>query len=66
MSDLNPKSEIRNPKLYDLLCCPACDDRPKVELKGDKLVCNRCGRAYPIRDGIPVMLIDEAIPAGNT
>ena len=49
-----------NNKLLDILACPACDDRPPVELKGDKLVCAKCHRAYPIRDNIPIMLVDEA------
>ena len=47
-------------ELLEMLRCPACDDRPKVELRGDRLVCDRCRRAYPIRDGIPVMLVDQA------
>ena len=47
-------------KLLEILACPACDDRPPVKLKGEKLVCEKCKRAYPIRDGIPVMLIEEA------
>lgn len=46
--------------LADILCCPACDDRPKVELDGDRLICKACGRAYPIRDGRPIMLVEEA------
>lgn len=45
-------------ELLEILACPAC--REPVELAGDKLVCKGCGRRYPIRDGIPVMLIDEA------
>mgnify|MGYP001290738526 CR=1 FL=1 len=47
-------------KLLEILACPACDSRPPVELKGERIVCTECGRAYPIRDGIPVMLVDEA------
>jgi uncharacterized protein YbaR (Trm112 family) len=31
-----------------------------VELKENKIVCKKCGKKYPVRDGIPVMLIDEA------
>lgn len=52
--------------LVDILCCPACEDRPKVEPKGEKLVCVKCGRAYPVRDGIPVMLVEEAEASGET
>ena len=48
-------------KLLEILACPACDDRPQVKLKGEKLVCEKCRRAYPIRDGIPVMLVEEAV-----
>lgn len=46
--------------LLEILVCPAC--RAKVELKADgsALKCVECKRAYPIRDNIPVMLIDEA------
>ena len=46
--------------LLDILACPAC--KAKVELKADGsgLKCVECHRLYPIRDDIPVMLIDEA------
>ncbi len=46
--------------LLDILACPAC--KAKVELKADGsgLKCVECRRVYPIRDDIPVMLIDEA------
>jgi uncharacterized protein len=47
--------------LLEILACPAC--KAKVELKpdGNALKCVECKRVYPIRDDIPVMLIDEAI-----
>ncbi|OLD26246.1 MAG: hypothetical protein AUJ04_06235 [Acidobacteria bacterium 13_1_40CM_3_55_6] len=47
-------------QLLEILVCPAC--RAKVELKpdGSGLKCVECKRVYPIRDDIPVMLIDEA------
>ena len=47
-------------ELLEILACPACKER--VELKGDWIVCQNssCGLQYPVRDGIPVMLIDEA------
>ena len=44
--------------LLDILVCPV--DHAKVSLEGEELVCAECGRAYPVRDGIPVMLVDEA------
>ena len=45
-------------ELLDILACPAC--KADVELKNDKIVCIKCGRKYPIKDGIPIMLIEEA------
>ena len=47
-------------ELLEILICPAC--RAKVEMKPDRsgLRCVSCHRLYPIRDEIPVMLIDEA------
>lgn len=46
--------------LLEILACPAC--KAKVQLKADEsgLKCEECKRVYPIRDEIPVMLIDEA------
>ena len=45
-------------ELLDILACPLC--KADVKLEGEKIVCTKCGRRYPIRDGIPVMLIEEA------
>lgn len=45
-------------ELLDILVCPV--DKAKLHLEGNRLVCEECGRAYPVRDGIPVMLVDEA------
>ncbi len=47
-----------DPKLLEILACPAC--KTEVKLEGERLICVQCGRRYPIREGIPVMLIDEA------
>ncbi|MCG8408065.1 MAG: hypothetical protein MI923_22935 [Phycisphaerales bacterium] len=55
-------------ELLDILVCPSC--KKPVELKdpdpGDtaqaRLVCAGCGRRYPVKDDIPIMLIDEADP----
>ncbi len=45
-------------ELLDILVCPV--DKSKVKLEGDRLVCTECGRRYPVRDGIPIMLEEEA------
>ena len=52
-----------DPKLLELLVCPAC--KQPVREEGERLVCVQCGRRYPIREGIPVMLIEEAEPANQ-
>jgi uncharacterized protein len=46
--------------LLDMLACPIC--KTPVKLTEDKtgLQCQTCRRVYPIRDGIPVMLVEEA------
>jgi uncharacterized protein YbaR (Trm112 family) len=53
-----------SPELLDILVCPA--DKAKVELTADRsgLKCTECGRVYPIREDIPVMLIEEATIEG--
>ncbi|GBC82245.1 hypothetical protein HRbin10_01367 [bacterium HR10] len=54
------------PELLEILACPACvremNERAKVRLTADGqgLQCPICRRVYPIREGIPVMLIEEA------
>lgn len=49
--------------LLAILVCPV--DHAKVQPEGDFLVCAECGRAYPVRDGIPVMLVEEAEQRGT-
>jgi uncharacterized protein YbaR (Trm112 family) len=46
-------------ELLAILACPL--DKHAVTRQGNYLVCGECQRHYPIRDGIPVMLIDEAL-----
>ncbi len=45
-------------ELLSILACPACQG--DVVLIEERIVCQKCHRKYPIKDGIPVMLIDEA------
>ncbi|MGA2137761.1 MAG: Trm112 family protein [Verrucomicrobiia bacterium] len=47
-------------ELLEILACPKC--KTAVKLEGERILCTnpQCGLRYPIRDGIPVMLIDEA------
>ncbi len=50
------------PELLDILACPNCHGSLAVDHDRDELVCLAadCGLAYPVRQGIPVLLIDEA------
>lgn len=45
-------------ELLKILACPFC--KSDVVLENGKIVCLKCGRKYPIKDGIPIMLIEEA------
>jgi uncharacterized protein YbaR (Trm112 family) len=48
-------------ELLDILACPKCKGDIRLTEKGDGLICDACKLMYPIKDGIPVMLIDEAV-----
>jgi|GEM_PF-478562 uncharacterized protein YbaR (Trm112 family) len=50
------------PELLEILACPNCHGGLAVDHDRDELVCTApdCGLAYPVRDGIPVLLVDEA------
>ena len=49
-----------DPGLLDLVVCPACRGALAVDEDRSELVCTACGLAYPVRDDIPVLLVDEA------
>jgi uncharacterized protein len=51
-----------NDELLKILCCPKCKGDIVLNDKGDGLICSACMLLYPIKDDIPVMLIEEAIP----
>lgn len=47
-------------KLLEILACPACKTDVKITTDEKGLKCVQCHRVYPIKEDIPVMLIDEA------
>lgn len=47
-----------DPKLLEILVCPLC--KGKLVVRGDELICKADRLAYPVMDGIPVMLEEEA------
>jgi uncharacterized protein YbaR (Trm112 family) len=49
-------------ELLDILACPKCKGELQLTEKQDGLICQACKLVYPIREDIPVMLIDEAKP----
>jgi len=49
-------------ELLEILVCPKCKAEVSLTEKEDGLVCRACKVVYPIKDDIPVMLVDEAIP----
>jgi uncharacterized protein YbaR (Trm112 family) len=46
--------------LLDILACPKCKGELRLSDKQDGLICETCKLRYPIKDDIPIMLIDEA------
>ena len=49
-----------DPELLEILACPNCKTPVVLVHKGNGLKCKQCHRVYPVKDDIPVMLIDEA------
>ena len=47
--------------LLEILACPKCKGDIFLNTAGDGLICKACRLVYPIKDDIPVMLIDEAL-----
>lgn len=47
--------------LLEILACPKCKGDIRLNSAGDGLICDACRLMYPIKDDIPIMLIDEAI-----
>ena len=49
-------------QLLEILVCPRCKGRLEYQETQGELRCDACRLAYPVRDGIPIMLSDEARP----
>ena len=65
MSDAERKAAERrtvDPKLLDILVCPLTKGPLRYDREAQELISDKAGLAYPIRDGIPIMLVDEARP----
>lgn len=57
---MNPDKPLVPSDLLDIMQCPACTGALTERHEPPALVCGECHRAYPVRDGIPIMLVDEA------
>ena len=49
-----------DPKLLEILVCPLTKSPLRYDAEAQELISDQAGLAYPIRDGIPIMLVDEA------
>ncbi len=59
--DTTSKGTARvDPKLLEILVCPLTKETLEYDEKAQELISRKAGLAYPIRDGIPIMLPDEA------
>lgn len=51
--------------LLDILACPACKGKLQADETHQHLLCGACALAFPVRSGIPVLLLEEALPAAT-
>ncbi|HWB89197.1 MAG TPA: Trm112 family protein [Acidimicrobiia bacterium] len=49
-----------DPDLAEVLVCTVDKSKLIEDMSAERLVCTECGRRYPVRDGIPIMLVEEA------
>ncbi len=60
-----PGDGVIDPRLLEVLVCPVTRGPLRWDAAAQELVSDQAGLAYPVRDGIPVMLPDEARPIGG-
>ena len=60
-----PAKASVDPKLLDILVCPLTKSSLRYDRVRQELISDQAGLAYPIRDGIPIMLVDEARTLGD-
>ena len=59
-TESDPKTSPVDPKLLEALVCPMTKETLIYDAKAQELISKKARLAYPIRDGIPIMLLDEA------
>jgi uncharacterized protein YbaR (Trm112 family) len=58
---MRAKPELKfDPAAVSELACPACRGDLRADSAPARLICSACGRAYPIVDGIPVLIVERA------
>lgn len=60
MMDAMPRVTALDPDLLTILACPACRSSLTVNTSTGELSCTGCRRNYPVRDGVPILLVDHA------
>ena len=60
-----PRPAAVDPKLLELLVCPLTKGPLRYDREAQELISEQAELAYPIRDGVPIMLVDEARPIEN-
>jgi uncharacterized protein YbaR (Trm112 family) len=60
MSDTEPGTTAVDPKLLEILVCPISKRQLVYDREAGELISETAGLAFPIRDGVPIMLVDEA------
>jgi uncharacterized protein YbaR (Trm112 family) len=62
MSDQPPRPVPIDPRLLEILVCPVTKGPLEYDRERGELISRKAGLAYPVRDGIPIMLPEEARP----